>query len=942
MSGGTLGEIFAALAFSGAMIAALSYLFAARTDGLQKKTWESMAKWGWITHGVSVFGVIGTLFYLIYTHQYQYHYVWDHSSNELQVEYMISCFWEGQEGSFLLWTFWHVILGGIVMWKVNVEWRNVVMSVIASVNLILSSMILGVYIPEGAALILFVIGMLVPFGYLLWRFLQHKDSFRMNRLVHVAGLAMGLAGLGIVITGKSGFFSLGEIPKYFSLQNSGYLLMSLMLIGFVGLMIYAVWRAFRDNDIKEISTMEFFSAIMLGGFAYIAASAEFDTWKIGSSPFILLKDVFKEAPIFASDPDFIPSNGRGLNSLLQNYWMVIHPPTLFLGFASTVVPFAFVIGGLVTRRYSEWIKPAAPWTIFSVMILGVGIIMGGYWAYETLNFGGYWNWDPVENSSFVPWILGIAALHAMVAYRKSKAFLKFTMILVMSTFILVLYSTFLTRSGILGETSVHTFTDLGLSGQLLLLLFIYLFGLLALFVGRSKAIPVARRNIAFNSTEFVIFLGVLTLLFAGIAITIFTSIPVFNQILGTNWATPKDGPFFYYRWTIWFAVIMAILSGIGQFMYWKRRAKKSVRAALLRPYGVAIVLTVAIVVGLLFSNGWEFGFEERYREWKELADLSGNVVSSGFRYLRIGVYIFADEILLFAALFMVAANLDILIHLLRKNARTRAVTGGSIAHVGFGLILIGILFSSGYDQVISKNVNPNELAALPQDARIDNVMLEKHRPRNIIGYQVTYTGKKEAEAPISDLHVIQDDLESFKVRFRDKTGDEFGFIMPKGVFVKEDGSINLEFVEEFLNDKLKFLKPKHINERTLYGVKFVPRKKDGETGEVILEEDKGFTLYPEAEVNETMGLIAHPSRKIHLGYDIYVHVSTIPKEEEEPRYKFYNFDLAKGDTVQTARSMIIFESITSEPTEGTNYELIAQANLRIMTDNGWNVHATEV
>ncbi len=271
--------------------------------------------------------------------------------------------------------------------------------------------------------------------------------------------------------------------------------------------------------------------------------SELGVWKVGSSPFLLLRDAFPDAPIFASNPEFTPTNGTGLNPLLQNYWMVIHPPTLFLGFASTVVPFAFVIGGLVTGRYKEWVRPAAPWTIFSVMILGIGIIMGGYWAYETLNFGGYWNWDPVENSSFVPWLFGIASLHAMVAYRKSRIFLKMTMVMVISVFLFVLYSTFLTRSGVLGETSVHTFTDLGLSGQLLLLFFIYLFGIVALFISRARDMPESQKELSFKSAEFVIFLGVLTLFGSRMVISVFTSIPGLQSSSGHQLGQPDSGGF---------------------------------------------------------------------------------------------------------------------------------------------------------------------------------------------------------------------------------------------------------------------------------------------------------------------------------------------------------------------------------------------------------------
>ena len=109
----------------------------------------------------------------------------------------------------------------------------------------------------------------------------------------------------------------------------------------------------------------------------------------------------------------------GLNQLLQNYWMVIHPPILFLGFASTIVPFAYAVAGLWKKDYSSWTKQVMPWALFSAAILGLGIMMGARWAYESLNFGGYWAWDPVENASMVPWLVLVAGIHTMLIYNST-------------------------------------------------------------------------------------------------------------------------------------------------------------------------------------------------------------------------------------------------------------------------------------------------------------------------------------------------------------------------------------------------------------------------------------------------------------------------------------------------------------------------------------------
>jgi cytochrome c-type biogenesis protein CcmF len=939
MTGGFLGSIFATLSFTGALVAMISFFQAAQGPEIGRKTWRRMASVAWFVHVLSVFGVITTLFYLIYTHNYQYHYVWSHSSNELPVYYMISCFWEGQEGSFLLWTFWHTILGS-VLYLTAKAWRDIVLSIVASVNLILASMILGVYVPEGIAKALFLLTLILPMAYLGMQLYRRSDSSGTKGFLHIGAIFSGLFALLITLTGKTGFMVDGLATVTSKDTSIGYTLaFFFVMLMLLGIILQSVLHIVKGEH-KRLSTKELFAHLVLVALAISVMFADFGTWKIGSSPFLLLRDAFKNAPIFQNDPSFMPTNGKGLNSLLQNYWMVIHPPTLFLGFASTVVPFAFVIGGLIQGKYTEWVRPSSSWMIFSVAILGVGIIMGGYWAYETLNFGGYWNWDPVENGSLVPWILGIAALHGVVAYRKSKSFLPFTMAMIVSVFLMVLYSTFLTRSGILGETSVHTFTDLGLSGQLLALLFVYIFLIQALFVSRVNDFPKAGKGIPINSAEFMVFLGVLALLFSGLVITIFTSSPVFNKILGTHWAPVKDTSFFYYRWTVYFSIALAVLSGIGQFMYWRKIRKATRWNSLMRPYGLAIITAIAILFAIAIGTDWQFGLDDNMAEWKSMAETAPTASSAMLGYIRWAVFIFSDEIMLFSALFMVFANLDILVGLLLRNRRTRMVSGGSIAHAGFGLMLIGIFFSSGYDNVLTQNSNPNELAALPEDSRNDNVMLQKGRPRNIKDFQVTYIGKKEAKAPISALTIIQEDDASFKVRFADSTGDIFAFVLPRDVFSNSEGAIDLAVVETFLNDKMNFLKPSHINERTLYGLKFVPRTRNEKTNEDLLWEDKAFTVYPEAEINPTMGLLAHPSRKIYMNRDVYVHVSTVTKDDEEPEFKFYQFDMAIGDTVQTARAKIIFDHISSDSTAGTEYELIARAHLRILTDLGTSVLAS--
>lgn len=1013
-----MGNFFASLAFASAFVSMISLFLAEREKGQEKKSWERLGFASFGLHAVSIVGIIATLFYLIYTHQYQFHYVWSHSSNELPVHYMISCFWEGQEGSFLLWCFWHAVLGVILMRTIKSEWKGLVLGVVASVEVILSSMILGIYVGGSWVYGIYILMGLVPLGYLAIRYA--KSYFPLHSQGEMTSLLALWGSLIIVPFALTKAFSwliefaVSEEPPFlllyviFSLATAYFMLtyfdkkrvnptkgednsilyqgnfiLSTLIIGLGSLVILFKgdtnyfaelfardifaegisfdWLVFgflqswmpvafyfllastykQGGYGKRIQVGEILAGMVVLAFAIVAGSFDVSTWKIGSSPFLLLKEAFPNNPVYASNPDFVPTNGSGLNSLLQNYWMVIHPPTLFLGFASTVVPFAFVIAGLIKGKYREWIRPSTPWMLFSVMILGIGIIMGGYWAYETLNFGGYWNWDPVENGSLVPWICGIAGLHGMLIHQKTKSYLKLTMILVIFTFGLVLYSTFLTRSGILGDTSVHTFTDLGLSGQLVLLMAVYGVLTMVLMVLRWKKIPTKVDESKIWSAQFFLFMGILVFIFSGLIIAISTSLPVFNKIFGTSMAPPAEVQLFYYKWNVWFAVAIGIFSGIAQFLWWSKAKKKTAAQALYRPFLIAMLIGTGILV-LLITGRKEFAYDPEFSELLASTEFASGFLDKIFRYLEFGVMSIADEMLLFSSLFIIFANGDIMLSLLRKNKSGLKVIGGAVTHIGFGLMLIGMLFSSGYDEVISINLTPEEMQGFTdEEEKVDNVGILRRKPRKIKGYEVTYTGPKEAAAPIRKLHVIEETPEFFKVRFRDSTGDQFGFVLPRPVFLlKEEGekahttnkvsnskeelegTIDMEYVETFLNNNIALIKPPHINNRKLYGLEFQSLDKPSDQ----------FKLYPEAEVNGQMnGIIAHPARRIYWDKDIYVHVSQIPANEgEEPKYKIHDLALKPGDTTFIGDTKIYFHNIANlaDRTEmGDNFEVALAAHM---------------
>jgi cytochrome c-type biogenesis protein CcmF len=584
---GQVGHALIIVSFVTALLATYAFYRSSQEESLVND-WRQAARTLFILHLVAVISVATTLYIIIYNHYFEYHYAFTHASKALPIAYIVSCFWEGQEGSFLLWIFWQALLGVLLMYR-NPKWASPVMTVFALVQTFLTSMILGVIIP----------------------------------------------------------------------------------------------------------------AIDL---------------KIGSSPFLLLREAQPDLPVWSLQPNFIPKDGRGLNPLLQNYWMVIHPPTLFLGFALTLVPFAFLIAGLWKKQLTEWIKPALPWSLFGAGVLGVGIMMGAYWAYETLNFGGYWNWDPVENASFVPWLVWIGAIHTMIAYRNSSSALKTSIILVITTFALVLYSTFLNRSGILGNASVHSFTDLGLSGQLLLYLGTFLIGSIALAWYRWKDLPTDEKELGIYSREFWIFVGASVLGLSAFQLTFTTSIPVYNKIAEafgwvSNIALPADQVEHYSKIQIWIFIGVAVLSSIGQFVWWGKIKDKNQWKALWNSVLVATLLTVLFVnLGKIFTVSY--------------------------------------IILLWSSLFSAYANGSILWFLARQKV---SIAGGALSHVGLAVMLIGILFSSGYSKVVSLNRSGFAISnKVEQFTKDDNKENKENLPlwlgqgAQMQDYLVTYKGRKIA------------------------------------------------------------------------------------------------------------------------------------------------------------------------------------------------------
>jgi cytochrome c-type biogenesis protein CcmF len=250
-----------------------------------------------------------------------------------------------------------------------------------------------------------------------------------------------------------------------------------------------------------------------------------------------------------------PIDGAGLNPLLQDDWMVIHPPIMFIGYASAAIPFAFAMASLLRRDYNGWAARAFPWALSGFLVLGTAILMGGYWAYKTLGWGGYWGWDPVENASLIPWIFGTVLIHGLYLERTQGRYRRANYLFSLLTYVSVLYGTFLTRSGVLADFSVHSFVDLGIAGPLTLILgFFLLFGLY-LLVTRWREIPTAPNEDPFFSRGNFLVLATITLTVAAVIITVGTSAPLLTRFM----ADPSQvGPSFYNKVNLPIAVFTVV------------------------------------------------------------------------------------------------------------------------------------------------------------------------------------------------------------------------------------------------------------------------------------------------------------------------------------------------------------------------------------------------
>ena len=375
-------------------------------------------------------------------------------------------------------------------------------------------------------------------------------------------------------------------------------------------------------------------------------------------------------------------DGRGLNPQLTNFWMQIHPPILFTGFSMSTVPFAFGMAAMMKNDYRDWVRQAFPWLLAACGILGLGIMLGGYWAYEMLGWGGYWAWDPVENSSLIPWLVGVAAIHTMLVQRKSQKkgenvgkFAKTNLILSMMMYILVIYSTFLTRSGVLGDASVHSFVNPGTIVYLFLIIFVGTFltlGFGTLAYRWKYLSKLEKVDEGILSRELALFTAAIVLCASATIILVGTSAPIFGHSVDAK---------FYNSMHIPIAIIIGFLNGLSLLLKWKTTKKEDLIKKSFFSVAATIVVSALIVL---------------------LGGISDIMVI----------------LLTLSTTFALIVNLEIAIKIIAGNKK---MLGAYVAHIGIAIFILGVIGSSIFSR--EKDIN-----------------LVKNVPSEAFGYKVTFTG----------------------------------------------------------------------------------------------------------------------------------------------------------------------------------------------------------
>ena len=405
--------------------------------------------------------------------------------------------------------------------------------------------------------------------------------------------------------------------------------------------------------------------------------------------------------LFASNPferlQFTPPDGAGLNPQLQNPGMVFHPPLLFLGYVGVTIPFAFAVAALITKRLDTgWLHAIRKWTIVSWVFLSAGITLGMWWAYVELGWGGYWAWDPVENASLLPWLTMTAFLHSVMIQEKRGMLKKWNMILIMLSFVLCIFGTFITRSGII--SSVHSFAQSSVGDYFLIFLLLLIAGLTALLWSRLPQLKADARLESMVSREASFMFN--NLLLVGMAFTVLwgTMFPVVSEVFRGVRVTV--GPPFFNQVNVPIGLALLALTGIGPLIAWRRASPRNLRRQFVTPL---------IVGGVMAAAATFFGVRHMYA-----------LMTIGFSAFVLATIV--QEFLKGMGARHRLHNENYALALVRLVGRNRRRYGGYIVHVAVVIYFVAFV-GEVYKTDLEVSLKPGETATL----------------RSPFGYDYTFT-----------------------------------------------------------------------------------------------------------------------------------------------------------------------------------------------------------
>jgi cytochrome c-type biogenesis protein CcmF len=445
---------------------------------------------------------------------------------------------------------------------------------------------------------------------------------------------------------------------------------------------------------------------------------------IKQTPFHLIP--LPSAAEFASNPGWAypPADGMGLNASLQNYWMTIHPPTIFFGFASLAVPFAYAVASLIWKDYDGWTPRVMPYALLTCGTLGIGLFMGGYWAYETQGWHGFWAWDPVENASFFPWLAITALVHGLVVQKSRGGMARTNTFLAIFAFWLFLLGTFLTRSGVLKDFSVHSFVSIDLASKNLMIAMMLIYGVggIGLWLARVGTIP-GRKTLGDTlvSRDFAFFMAVVLMVVACLIVMLGTTAPISLTLLHHKASAPEA--VFYNRPLLPITILTAFFMGVVPWLAWRKTDTEKFLGKLVLPW----FLMLAFGFFMIF---WTLSAE---REWMAVADMTDPAISATWAAWGKNVVLQRMAVVSLCSLgFLAALSNSMLVYKVFRSKPLAA--GGWLAHVGIGILMIGVIVSNTYER--STTIT----------------LMEGGGPKEAFGYLFNYegmTGKPIEDRPLN-------------------------------------------------------------------------------------------------------------------------------------------------------------------------------------------------